>query len=56
MTKLNNSMESFKSRPNHAEKRRDLEDRPFEITQSQDQKEKKNKKEGRMSMEFMGHN
>lgn len=56
MTDLKNSMESFKTRLSHAEERiRDLEDRSFDITQSEDQKEKKRKR-GRKTMEFMGHN
>lgn len=38
-------MESFKTRLSHAEERiRDLKDRPFEITQSEEQKEKKRMK------------
>ena len=45
MTELKDSIESFKNRLNHAEERiNDLEDRTFEITQSEEQKEKRMKK------------
>lgn len=48
MTKLKNSIKSFKSRPNHAEKKKkisNLKDKTFDVTESEKQKEKKMRKE-----------
>ena len=46
MTELKNSIESFKNWLDYAEESiRDLEDRTFEIIQSEEQKGKKNEKE-----------
>lgn len=46
MTKLKNSIKSFKSRPNHTEKRiSNLKDKTFDVTESEKQKEKRMRKE-----------
>ena len=48
MTKLKNSIKSFKSRPNHTEKRiSNLKDKTFDVTESEKQKEKRMRKEWR---------
>ena len=56
MTKLKHSTESFNSRLDQVEERiNELEDRSFEIIQSEDQKEKRTKKSEKRPMGLMGH-
>ena len=50
MTKLKNLIKSFKSRPNHAGKKKEisnLKDKTFAVTESEKQKEKKMSKQWR---------